>query len=551
MNAKTSFLLLSALAASAALARPIREWDWRMPAEVYRDLEFSDRAGVDRATKFFQEAADAEDRGTKVTDLVPRYRNAEGEWRKVQIRGEAGELNPALLAYAVFMQGYASMQAHDRNKATKLFDEVLDLYPEQKFIAVPARYMLSRIRREMGDVRQANEILGEIADDAGAEGHVIYYNVLRDRAANRAEKGDLAGARDDFRRVVRSTGKVDRRLRDECRCSLVALTAILGDFGEMDADIFGGVADETKARREHLGWFAWWFAAYVDNDGCEFMRYVNAKFPRDKKASEFRATLDKAKRGFAAWFDGEAPVFEGDGDGWRFAFAKLRVHARVDKPAEIQRRVREIEPIVKNAKGADRNARAAEVVGVLADARLKEAGLAAVELGEGILFKLRQSATVVDRCGDYKACVAYLEEYVHAKPGPEPEDLKRAKYDLGWTYRVRLGQSEKALKVYEDLDDPPRSLWVRAEAYRECGRKAESYKCLTEIVGAFPKDAPAATLRTAQWREQDGEKEKAIALYRRVLSHPKWKETRESSEAHQALERLGIATGGAMTNQVR
>ena len=550
MNSKLSLSLLAALAASAALARPIREWDWHMPGEVYRDLEFSDRAGVDRATKFFQEAVDAEDRGTKVTDLVPRYRNAEGEWRKVQVKGEAGELNPALLAYAVFMQGYASMQAHDRNKAVKLFDEVVDLYPEQKFIAVPARYMLSRIRREMGDLRQADEALDEIADDTGAEGHVIYYNVLRDRAWNRVWKGDFEGARDDLLRIVYTTKPVDGRLRNDSRGTLVSLRIVLGEFNELEKDMLACTDKNPKNRRGTLSWYASWFAG-VNSDDHELSRFVNVKTPRAKKESAYKAAREKVKRNFVNWFDGEGRVYEGDGDGWGFAVAQIRVHSVVDKTAEILKRVQQIEPLVKNAKGDARNGRASELADILADARLQDAALAAVQLGEGNLFKLRKSAGVADRCGDYKMCVAFLEEYVNTKPGPDPEELKQAKYDLGWRYRVRLGKPEKALKVYQDLDDPPKSLWAMADTCRECGKKPDAYRYLTEIVASFPNDAPGATLRTAQWREQDGEREKAIALYRRILSHPKWKETGESSAAHQALERLGIATGGAMTNQVR
>ena len=67
----------------------------------------------------------------------------------------------------------------------------------------------------------------------------------------------------------------------------------------------------------------------------------------------------------------------------------------------------------------------------------------------------------------------------------------------------------------------------------------------------FPSDASDAVYRMGEWREADGEKEKAIALYRRILKHPQWKASRAASSAHQALERHGVLTGGAMTNEVR
>lgn len=541
----------AALAASGALALPSEVWDWHMPPETYRELEFSDRAGLDRAVKFFQQAIDAERRGEKVTDLVPRYRNAAGEFRKVQIRSEAGEPNPPLQAYAAFMQGYARMQAKDRNEAIRIFEEVVDLYPEERDVAVPARYMVSVARRQMGDVRAANEALDEIADDPSAEGHPVFYSVLRDRGVARRARGDLEGAADDFSRVVHSEGKVDGRLREWCRNDLVILKAVLLQFGDLERDALSQCGDTPKARRERLAWFAsWFFDNRYDSSPLQFA--VNCRYPRETKASAYKEAIEKSRRGFCSWFDGEASVFAGDGDGWTFAFAQLRLHSLVDKKDAVTARARSLEQLVKGAKGAVRDARARSLAWFLAEHRRDAAHAHAVaDLADARLVRLRLHADIADQLGQYRERAQYLEEFVGSRPPPEADALKRAKYDLAWCYRHRLGDKEKALKVYRDIDDPPGSLWAVAETLRECGKKNEAYAGLTEIAAMFPNDAPRATLTTARWREDDGEKEKAIALYRRILSHPQWKQTGESSQAHQALERLGVATGGAMTNQVR
>ena len=145
----------------------------------------------------------------------------------------------------------------------------------------------------------------------------------------------------------------------------------------------------------------------------------------------------------------------------------------------------------------------------------------------------------------------YLTEYIGTQPPPDPGALKGAKYDLAWYYRHRLGEPAKADKIYQELDDPPKSLWGLAAAFRESGKKKEAYTTLTELTSVFPDEAANAVLRYAQWKEADGEKEKAIGLYRQLLKNPKWKQSGASSQAHQALERYGIATGGAMTNEVR
>ena len=73
---------------------------------------------------------------------------------------------------------------------------------------------------------------------------------------------------------------------------------------------------------------------------------------------------------------------------------------------------------------------------------------------------------------------------------------------------------------------------------------------LDEICGVFPSDAAAAMLRKGDWYAADGDRKNAIACFRKVLSHADGKKTGSASQAHQRLERYGIATGGAVLNDV-
>mgnify|MGYP003301621981 CR=1 FL=1 len=141
----------------SSFAEPLREWDWHLPGDVYKELEFTDRAAVDRAVKLFQQAIDAERRGEKVTDLVPMYRAARAEWKKVQIQAEAEGFDEQLLSYVIFMQGLCAARAHDRNEAIKMFGEVIDLYPDETWVSYPARYYLGVTKVGMGDVRAGDD----------------------------------------------------------------------------------------------------------------------------------------------------------------------------------------------------------------------------------------------------------------------------------------------------------------------------------------------------------------------------------------------------------
>ena len=545
--------VLVSLAAAKSFAEPIREWDWHMPGEVYKELEFTDRAQVDRAVKLFEQAVDAERRGVKVTDLVPRYRNAAGEWRKVQVQGEtAGTGNEPLLAYAVFMQGYAKQQARDRNEAIKLYNEVLDIYPEQKFIAVPARYMLSRVKRELGDIKQANAELEEIVEDKGADGHKIFYNVIRSLASVRWGEGKAEEAAELWEKIVFTQKKIDWSLWKWSRDDLVLARIVTQDFANLEAALFAGLGPEKKKERvgaicENAKW-----VSEIDRYGQHGVTaYLDRKFPPEKKKAERKREVEKIRKGYIAWLGGESGVFEGHDDGWAYAIAQLRALYGYAKTEEIMNRVKALEPMVKGAKPDQIDGRARTLAFELATIGQKDAARSAAAMAKNTLYRLHLQYELESQFGEWKAAMMYLTEYIGTQPPPDPGALKGAKYDLAGFYRHRLGEPEKAIKIYLELDDPPRTLWALAETYRECGKKKESYMTLTELTSVFPDEAANAVLRYAQWKEADGEKEKAIMLYRQLLKNPKWKQSGASSQAHQALERFGIATGGAMTNEVR
>ena len=113
-----------------------------------------------------------------------------------------------------------------------------------------------------------------------------------------------------------------------------------------------------------------------------------------------------------------------------------------------------------------------------------------------------------------------------------------------------MGKYAEAIKLYEDINQPPGTLWDIQWCYRRLGEKKKAQGTLDEIT-FFPDQAARAVWTKAEYFREDGEKDKAIALYRRLLSQPEWKKTQESSLAHQRLEAWGIATGGAVINEVR
>ena len=155
---------------------------------------------------------------------------------------------------------------------------------------------------------------------------------------------------------------------------------------------------------------------------------------------------------------------------------------------------------------------------------------------------------IENRADKLPAAQLALEQIVDQ---PDAAVSLAGKKRLAWFHKERTRQYDKAIALYIDISQPPGTLWDLQECYRRAGKKLEAYTVLTELASIFPPEAARAVWVQGQYREQDGEKDKAIALYRRLLAQPEWKKTWESSQAHQALERLGIATGGAVVNEVR
>ena len=544
--------LACALASACAHAEPIRDWDWHLSAEQYKNLDFSVRAGVDRAVKLFESAVWHERSNEKVTDLVPRYRAAAGEWRKVQVESETGDGDEALLAYAVFMQGYARQQAHDRNEAIKLYTEVLDLYPEQKFIAVPARYMISRVRRELGDIRQADEDLAEIAEDPAAEGHVIYYNVLRSLGRRRWDAGRTDEAIDLWRRIVFTKGKPNDSLWRAARSDLIVARLLAMDAAGYDEALFAKIPEsDVKRRREAVSDNVRWYVDSTRNSWSDLWQGVEKKYPHEKKATEHKAFWKKLHAFMASWYDGKGDLYAGLEDGWGRAYWQLRLHAAVDSPADFEKRAKAIAALATAKKGDVANGRIRDLANAYLQMGHSDRARQTAMLIPDTLARLSLQADVECWLSSWKNAAQFVYEYINVKPGPSADALKGAKYRLADIYHNRLGEHEKAVKIYQELNDPPRSLWGLGESQRSAGKKKEAYATLTEIASVFPDDAANAVYRMAEWRESDGDKTKAISLYRQLLAHPKWKQSGASSRAHQALERLGVATGGAMTNEVR
>lgn len=536
-----------ALAASFSCDARVYEWTWRMPGEVYRNLEFTIRAGVDRATKIFDETYEASRRGSlSPQQQVTRFRAAAAEWKKVQIQAEAESSDASLLGYVAFMQAFSRHLARDRNEAVRLYLEMLDLYGDEKWIAANATYWMGRAKIDMGDIKAGDVIIDELIDDEACAKEPVMALALYDRACRLWAAGKMDEAIEYWERVLGGFKEVVYNTWSSSRSRLREAYAITQNFQQMERVILIDCGEDSKKRAQAILDTIGWKVTHLQHSHLFFGRWFIEKCENPKKRSEM---IEKFNRAFLAWAMSVRKIMEDGGLVWESRTAIFRLQIGLLSRKEISASAGElVKSLIAEKNTVRRSKHARDVAITLADNRLYEAAHLLVPAVDGAPSRAWLKYEIDSRAGDWKAAALDLEECL--SQGPDADLSVRVKYTLGWIYRDRTKEYEKAIKIYVELSDPPRTLWELQYAYRAANKKKESYAALTELMSMFPDYAAKAVYQMAQYREADGEKEMAIALYKRLLRQPEWKKTWESSQAHQQLERLGVATGGAVINEV-
>ena len=539
-------LLLLVLAAALGLAAPrgAVAWSWTLPVGIYQNLDFSERAGIDRARAAFQRAEDARQRRMAQSELIPLYRGASAEWKKFQLQ-HGLSASDQISSYVLFMQGYALQGAGDRNAAVAAYTELLDYYPDQRWIATAALYHIGQAHLDTGDDRLARSTFLSLVEDKEHAVHPLAaraYQQLaslywREKRPGEALECWKQGLGENYKQIARDEYNA---MRDSCSQAL----AVLSRWDEYERLLFEDIPPEDAKRRAAAvqgavgtlqnrflyHWGGWYYDTNFDEK------------ERNVKRLEWRGSL-------ATWYDSHRGLFEADGRQWDHALLSLRLWQEF-QPETAAKRVPKVRALL-TALEIDDAARAKcarDFAIQLCDAKMFDEARTLPEIVKETVANRWMVYEIESRAGELPAAQLALEELV---ANADPAVSLQAKKTLAWFHKERTRDYEKAIALYIDIAQPPGTLWDLQECYRRAGKKNEAYTILTELASIFPSEAPRAVWTHGQYREQDGEKEKAIALYRRLLTQPDWKKSGESSLAHQALERLGIATGGAVVSEVR
>ena len=124
-----------------------------------------------------------------------------------------------------------------------------------------------------------------------------------------------------------------------------------------------------------------------------------------------------------------------------------------------------------------------------------------------------------------------------------PDTAKEA-FVLGGNLLHWSGKHEDAIKAYQQADSPPQTLFWTADCLAKLGKLEPAVSQLKEVENFFKDRAPEAALAIAYLYRDAGIKEKYVRSLRGVLK--RYPKSGQSSEAHQRLEEMGLPIGGGV-----
>ncbi len=549
MNFKfhVSNLKLSASAAaliSAAAVAAAADRTRRMHVAMYLKHGFEKRAAIDSAVNAYIQAENSANRNESVPDKqIPLFRAAAAEWKKYIVQFEFDFEYESVKAYVQFMQGLSSKGARDRNAAIKTFRELIDFYPGEEWLIPAARFMIGDCQTANGEQSKAKATFIEMITDPASASHPLTARANCRLASMAWTMGKADEACNYWRAAVSPTFKqIATWDYNQAFETLIQAYAIVGKWKQLTEMIYEDIDEKNtieKAKRvrwvediingRRWNWNNWWYdVQYVDKAGS-----------KDKAWKDFL-------KGYSKWHEEQRNVFSAGKMEWEYYRRAFNYRNAYDKK-EAKKLIKEMTDYVRAAPKEEKDNLAKDLCKALAEAEMYvEAHSCAGLIGDP-LERLWAVYGIDLKKGDYNACVLSLEQIIANK---NPEASLKGKKELAWLYKDRIHDYEKALKIYQEISVPPGTLWDIQYCFRRLKKTKEAMATLQELT-FFPDHAARATWTMAEYYREDGDKDRAVALYRRLLSQPEWKKTGESSQAHQRLEAWGIATGGGVVETIR
>jgi tetratricopeptide (TPR) repeat protein len=269
-------------------------------------------------------------------------------------------------------------------------------------------------------------------------------------------------------------------------------------------------------------------------------------FRSNRKYHQAKYKASKEKQAAALWnyFSGEKQFFEASKQMWKYF--KNSVHltgAYLDKKGVVDQLLGEAQSYIKTLPDVEMRDRH---VNELADFLKDYVGdfqraihtIEAHSNGNYVAYKkaeyLLRGNKVQEAADQYQLC----EEM------PDKKLAMNAMNQRAHIYRERMNKQDEAIKLYQQVENPPYTLFDIAECYTRKEDHQMALNTWREIENSFPDHGARACWMRAEHYQKMGENKLSVAEARSLLK--RYPKSRESSSAHQLLESYGVDTGGGV-----
>ncbi len=455
------------------------------------------------------------------------------ELEKIRLEFET-ELDADLLAYVYYAQARCLHANKDRNQAIRVYTEVLDYFKDESWVAAQALYYRGIAHFDNGDRIQGLKDMKALVEESAYQTEAVAAGALRQLADNHHRNTEVPQALKYWKQAWRDFEKTNPAEAAAARNNVIGVYIRDQKYSEIQS---------------------WLLPVDKGNDPAARMDLANTvhEVSRQGFAGDWGKYIGpvnqplkiKDMSAYFSWWKVQRPFYAQGQRLWDWYYRALDfIHYCYRDDKERNALIDEAVTFIKSPAVAEnqRNECFNIVIDRTAD-HIK--ALVVADMMPDRLSGLWKKVEITGhRQGKWQEAVVFMDQLIESK---NDSWARRAKWEKATIYRDRLKKHAEAIKLYEELNEPPRTLWEIQRAQRASGRISEAHATLTTLGAMFPDERPASMLQRAEYHREDGQREEAVGLYRQILkAFPK---SSQSSQAHQRLEDFGIATGGGVIDE--
>lgn len=566
-------------------------WAGWLPTDRYQAMNMIERRQFDAARKRYE---------------AKQFVSAAAEFEKFKVQFPSCSALP----YAVLYHGLSLHGGNYRHKAIRVYQEVIDYFATDSDPAAKAQFQIGQAYHDNGDDRRSLLAMRLLADHKIWSQHAIAAGAIRRLADRHLRDGDELAAQRRWKQVLRDFRETNKHEAGICRDRLADYYVRRGQFAEFASWYRKEYEDQEKVEfalaqdaYDRITRGLWdkhkkWGLAGEKHEPLvrmftAFYREAEPGYIEAGKAWEYHSRMVKmVSRGLRNPRETQLAIDEAtaslekdlaaNGESWAYhtrVIALAIYYIKKDDETDgalnrvlayiasepkhawaryqalwttIQRKFGDHEYSLRVLGAAAKSIAAEDITSVRDDRYLWVAagygeigdGNRAVEYVGKVEHVPRRKFILHQMLGSQGRWTEAVELLKQVEATNDGEFSPKAREARAAAYRLHLQEYAQAISLYYEIDDPPRTLWDIQDCYWRWKKLDEACAILREIEAVFPKQGPAAAWKRVEYYEKKKLKEKAVAGARRILKiYPK---SKQSSQAHQFLEKHGVATGGGL-----